>query len=212
MLFKLLCVRRNYSLYLKRDLINIKVKRQQQLKKIILFLPWFYSVLILKNTQLSLYYIYLSNYYIFVSFLLPKNYIKLTFDEETNSIYYLSLNTNNFTKVYLSTISRIFTSFSKSFFVKLKFKGKGYYIYKNLRNTIAPQFGYSHRIYIYSWYNNVKFTSKSSLILFGLCLEDINKVSLSLQNFRKINVFTGRGVRFARQILYSKPGKVSTYR
>ena len=212
MLFKLLWVRRNYSLHLKRDLINIKLKRQQQLKKIILFLPWFYSVSILKNTQLSLYYVYLSNYYIFISFLLPKNYVKLTFDKETNSIHYLSLNTNNFTKVYLLTISRIFTSFSKSFFAKLKFKGKGYYIYKNLRNTIAPQFGYSHRIYIYSWYNNVRFTSKSSLILFGLHPEDINKISISLQNFRKINVFTGRGVRFARQILYSKPGKVSTYR
>jgi amino acid transporter len=27
-----------------------------------------------------------------------------------------------------------------------------------------------------------------------------------------INVFTGRGVRFARQVIYKKTGKVSTYR
>jgi hypothetical protein len=29
---------------------------------------------------------------------------------------------------------------------------------------------------------------------------------------RPINIFTGRGVRFSRQIIYKKVGKVSSYR
>jgi len=29
---------------------------------------------------------------------------------------------------------------------------------------------------------------------------------------RPINIFTGRGVRFAKQIIYKKAGKVSSYR
>ena len=197
---------------MKRDLIIPIEKKTHQLKKITFFIPWFYSVSILKNSKLSLYYIHLANYYIFITFFLPKNFSKIIFEKETNSIYYVSLKSNNFVKAYLLSVSRVFSSFSKLFFNKLKFKGKGYYIYKNLRNTIAPQFGYSHRIYVYSWYNNVKFISKSSLVLFGLYLEDINSASLSLQSFRKINIFTGRGVRFARQTLYTKPGKISTYR
>nr|AEV66653.1 rpl6_ii [Oxytricha trifallax] len=38
----------------------------------------------------------------------------------------------------------MFYAFSKIFFKKLKFRGKGYYVYKNKRNTVALQFGYSH--------------------------------------------------------------------
>ena len=33
--------------------------------------------------------------------------------------------------------------------VKIRFEGKGYYLYKNLRNTLAPKFGFAHRIYLY---------------------------------------------------------------
>jgi hypothetical protein len=29
---------------------------------------------------------------------------------------------------------------------------------------------------------------------------------------RRMNIFTGRGVRFAKQIVYKKTGKVSAYR
>jgi large subunit ribosomal protein L6 len=98
------------------------------------------------------------------------------------------------------------------FFKKLKFKGKGYYIYKNSRNTIAPQFGYSHRIYVYSWFTNIKFLGKTSLVIFGLKASDIKLPTSLIKSFRPINVFTGRGVRFSREVVYSKPGKVSSYR
>lgn len=103
----------------------------------------------------------------------------------------------------------MFTSF---FFIKLKFKGKGYYIYKNYRNTIAPQFGYYHRIYIYSFFNTVKFLSKTKLLIFGLTKGDVLLTAYTLKSKRTINIFTGRGVRFARQLIYKKTGKVSSYR
>jgi len=31
-------------------------------------------------------------------------------------------------------------------------------------------------------------------------------------NIKKINIFTGKGIRFSRQILYRKTGKISSYR
>ena len=100
----------------------------------------------------------------------------------------------------------------KEFFKKLKFKGKGYYLYKNLRNTLTPQFGYFHRIYVYSFFNRVKFLSKTKFIVFGLIKNDVISVSHNIKSKRYINIFTSRGVRFARQIVYKKTGKVSSYR
>jgi ribosomal protein L6P/L9E len=102
--------------------------------------------------------------------------------------------------------------FSSFIFNKLKFKGKGYYIYKNIRNTIAPQFGYYHRIYIYSYFNKVRFLSKTKVLLFGLTKEDVLHSSYGIKKKRPVNIFTGRGVRFAHQIIYKKTGKVSSYR
>ena len=96
--------------------------------------------------------------------------------------------------------------------MKLKFKGKGYYIYKNSRNTITPQFGHSHRIYIYAYFLSVKFLTKTTVFLFGSSKKDILTISHSIKNAKFINIFTGRGVRFARQVIYKKTGKVSSYR
>ena len=102
--------------------------------------------------------------------------------------------------------------FSQVQFIRMKFRGKGYYIYKTLRNTIAPNFGYAHRVYIYAYFVSLKFLSKTSIILFGLMKSDLFKVGLDFRNTRPINVFTGRGVRFTRQLIYRKTGKVSSYR
>jgi ribosomal protein L6P/L9E len=106
----------------------------------------------------------------------------------------------------------LFYTFTKLFFKKIKFKGKGYYIYKNFRNTIALQFGYSHIKRLYFYFTFVKFLSKTSIILFGLNLKDISLLSKKLYSVRPINIFTGKGMRFTRQIIYRKTGKISSYR
>ena len=103
-------------------------------------------------------------------------------------------------------------NFYKPFFIKLKFKGKGYYIYKNYRNTITTQFGHSHRINIYSYFTYVKFLSKTKIILFGFHKNDIALTKTQLFNTKPINIFTGRGIRFNRQLIYKKAGKISSYR
>lgn len=114
--------------------------------------------------------------------------------------------------IWRNTLNYLLFLFTSFFFHKIKFKGKGYYIYKNWRSTIAPQFGYYHRIYIYSFFNKVKFLSKTKVLLFGLVKTDVLKTAFELKSKRPINIFTGRGVRFARQIIYKKTGKVSSYR
>ena len=114
--------------------------------------------------------------------------------------------------MFLNQLNLVFSAFYRPFFRKVKFKGKGYYIYKNKRNTITPQFGYSHRLYLYSYFVSVKFLSKTSVFVFGLLKNDVIKTTLGIKSMRPINIFTGRGVRFSREVVYKKVGKVSSYR
>jgi ribosomal protein L6P/L9E len=97
-------------------------------------------------------------------------------------------------------------------FNKLKFKGKGYYMYKSKRNTIALQFGYAHIVRIYTFLVNLKFLSKTAVLLVGLNKNDLLSISHNFRLRRPHNIFTGKGVRFTRQIIYKKTGKISSYR
>ena len=97
-------------------------------------------------------------------------------------------------------------------FKKLRFEGKGYYIYKSVRGTIAPKFGFAHRAYYYNYFLPIFFLSKTKLLVFGVSLESVRLSSLKLRAARPRNVYTGRGVRFFREVRYKKSGKVSTYK
>lgn len=156
------------------------------------------------------FYTYSPSY--FFRFSVPHFVKNLHYDPNTSLITFNSLFTNNFFRIYWSNLLLIFSVLNRPFFKKIKFKGKGYYIYKNSRNTITPQFGYAHRIYIYSFFLNVKFLSKVSILIFGFSKNDIADTIHSIKSTRPINIFTGRGVRFSREVIYKKQGKVSSYR
>ena len=96
--------------------------------------------------------------------------------------------------------------------IKLILKGKGYYIYKNYRNTITHQFGHSHRVFIYAYFVTVRFLSKTVVLLFGSSKRDVFTIGNNVQSSKYLNIFTGRGVRFSKQVIYKKTGKVSAYR
>lgn len=174
--------------------------------------PGGWSAIILKNckTNTKVIFFYSSLYYFKLS--VPTDYLKLRFDYNSNCFSIHGLYINNNYRLFTSSLDLVFNSFYKPFFRKIKFKGKGYYIYKNKRNTITPQFGYSHRLYLYSYFTSVKFLSKTSVFVFGLTKRDVITTSVGIKDMRPINIFTGRGVRFAREVVYKKVGKVSSYR
>lgn len=173
--------------------------------------PLWHFVLIKKNKQNNnLFYFYSNNYYFF--FPVTSYFLSLYYDSSSKCFKFIFFYTNNFYKIFWKLFKIIFSSFVSIFFKKLKFKGKGYYIYKNWRNTIAFRFGYSHikRLFLFSSF--VKFLSKTSVFIYGLNTEIISKLSFRLRSVRPINIFTGRGVRFNKQIVYRKTGKISSYR
>lgn len=143
---------------------------------------------------------------------LPLGINQVSYDINSSLLVVHTSHNNSSYRAFWSTLEATFRSFYKPVFKKIKFKGKGYYIYKNKRNTITPQFGYSHRLYLYSYFTSVKFLSKTSIFVFGLTKRDVITTSWEIKGMRPINIFTGRGVRFARQVIYKKVGKVSSYR
>ena len=179
--------------------------------KLQLYIPFNWNFILLKkNKNLSNIYIYSTDYY----YIIPINTCLLffKFDKHINTIMFNFLFKNNFNPIFWNYCKTLFFSFSKIFFLKLKFKGKGYYIYKNIRNTIALQFGYSHLFYLYSFFITIKFLSKTTILLFGINKLDLIKNSKLLYHIKNINIFTSKGIRFSRQIIYKKTGKISSYR
>lgn len=155
-------------------------------------------------------YIYSSIYY-FV-YRLPTKLTMFNYDKFEKVLSLSSKYKDQFSILFYFFLKKVLYSFSQLFFRKIKFKGKGYYIYKNKRNTITPQFGYAHRIYVYAFSLNVSFLTKTKILMFGLNDLDIKNYSLQVYNIRPINIFTGRGMRFSKQVIYKKAGKISLYR
>jgi hypothetical protein len=174
--------------------------------------PFGWTLLILRHKNLyTKNLISFSDTY-FVKLPLPSTQANLSFDLNTGILKLNTLYRNNSYRLFFTVLKNTLKLFYCPLFLKLKFKGKGYYIYKNKRSTITPQFGYAHRLYLYSYFVSVKFLSKTSIMLFGLNTQDLSTISFGIKKMRPINIFTGRGVRFSRQIIYKKVGKVSSYR
>ena len=204
--------KRNIKKLFLRDNILFLKSQPKAYKDIFLLIPSQWTFIVLKSTESNFYSFHLFSNTYFFKFAVPKNLTFLSVCKNTNVVSGSSYYFTSGIYVWVKEVNSIISTLTSFLFKKLKFKGKGYYIYKNARNTIAPQFGYYHRIYIYSFFNKVKFLSKTKLLIFGLTKKDIVCTSQALKSKRSINIFTGRGVRFARQVIYKKTGKVSSYR
>ena len=175
-------------------------------------LGWSFIMLQKQNVREFQEVIYLYRGIYFLNFTIPPYISYRMYDPQTSSFYLTHPHVSYVYEAYIRSLNEVFSYFCRPSFTKIRFKGKGYYIYKNKRNTIAPQFGYAHRVYIYAPAVSVQFLSKTKILIFGLSRKDILTAGYSIQAARPINVFTGRGVRFARQVIYRKTGKVSSYR
>jgi ribosomal protein L6P/L9E len=211
-----------YSSFLRQKLfkntlqtrVNIDNRlRQNRVSKISTYtIPYQWGIILRKHKLTN--FLYIIIYSTVYSFVIPicnsKNLLYI--DTVTNQIFVTNLFYSLDSSLYTRQLNSLLNTLLKPIFFKIKLKGKGYYIYKNHRNTITPQFGYSHRLYMYSYHTHVKFITKTSLVCFGLSNSRVIKTAKNLVSWRPVNIFTGRGVRFSKQIIYKKSGKVSSYR
>ena len=196
----------------KKNSFFLKKKYIYSLSTIYLYTPscWKYSIIQYKS-KLTFNIFFYSSVYFFV-FPLNLNFLFIRTFLNSSTISFFFFYKIAFFQTFFSYIKFFLCAFSRIFFKKLKFKGKGYYVYKNKRNTIAFRFGYSHIKRVFASYNYVRFLSKTSIIIYGLDKYKISKTAKMVKIVRPINIFTAKGMRFTRQILYRKTGKVSSYR
>lgn len=192
-----------------------KVKTYSNSSKIFHFyVPHDWKAVLLASKQevltRNIWYIYSPTYYFYLT---PLNlYLQTYFSIAVQAISLQTRFTPPLFRSYFKQVIDVFRLFAKVWFVKLKIRGKGYYMYKTSRNTITHQFGHSHRTFIYLFSINVKFLSKTNIIFFGLSRQDVLRATRRVRASKPLNIFTSRGVRFSKQIVYKKTGKVSSYR
>lgn len=176
-------------------------------------IPPFWSFFLISKKNVNFIqniFVFSDNYYFSVP--VYAEIVDTRFHASSRTLKFFFFSYNSFYRKFWKLIYKFFLMFSKVFFKKLKFKGKGYYIYKNIRNTIALKMGYSHLIRLYAFIVHMKFTAKTTIFMFGVNEENSRNRGNALRRLKPINIFTGRGIRFSRQIVYRKPGKMSTYR
>ena len=179
------------------------------LRDILFGAPFGWSTVILKKNYYC-YYFYTKTYYL-ILFLPPKlSFFKI--DSQMTGIIFSPKILSPEIFLFFKVLNFLLLSLNFFFFQKIKFRGKGYYMYKNIRNTITPKFGHAHRIYKYNYFLSVNFLSKTKILFFGISKDDLLTLSHNIKLIKPINIFTGRGIRFAKQLVYKKTGKVSSYR
>jgi len=108
--------------------------------------------------------------------------------------------------------NNFFYSFTFFFFRKFKFIGKGYKISKiKIKKSFKFYFGYSHKIFLVYGGAQLRRLTKYKLFLLGTNRKSLQEITLILQNIRRLNMFTKRGLRATKQIIFKRPGKKSTY-
>lgn len=195
--------------------INLLIENRINLNfyKILFHVPSTWEILFIKinsKKNFILCHVYSDVYFFWLPLIINLN--DFYFDTNTKVVLFNYLYKNNFFNTYWNFYKNIFFSFTKVFFKKLKFKGKGYYIYKTIRNTVATQFGHSHMSRLFNFNVGLKFISKTMVLFYGINKNDLVLRSKLFYSKKPINIFTGRGIRFSRQIIYKKTGKVSSYR
>lgn len=113
-------------------------------------------------------------------------------------------------------INKKFFEFLKSwsiyFFSKIKFKGKGFRIkfFKKIK-LIKFYFGRSHKTFILLKNLKKKKINKYKFILFHLKKKKLINTNKLIINIKPLNIYTLRGLKLSRQIIYKRKGKKGTY-
>lgn len=173
-----------------------------------LYIPVSFNLIVLTNKKKSL-TIILYNKNISMNFAFSKNNVKI--DLNTYSLKLLKINkTNN--NYNFKEINKYFKTFEIFFFIKIKFKGKGFKIKFNKKfKLIKFYFGRSHITLFKFKKINFKKVTKYKFILKSMNLAKLKKKSSEITFIKPVNLYTLRGIRLSRQIISKRKGKKSSY-
>ena len=153
-------------------------------------------------------YVYSKSYY----FKVASTY-GARFDPQTNCFsIYLLYKATTFRKIHNIAFQRSVNTLQKLLFKRLTYTGKGYRVYLKNKNRIFMQLGYSHKVYVSTSNIAYVFLMKTKFLFLSFCHFSLDRYMQEITLLRSLNIFTSKGIRLSRQVVYKKVGKVSAYR
>lgn len=136
---------------------------------------------------------------------------KIKIDLESYSIQINNLiNYNN--NLNFKQINKFIKTFEFYFFIKIKFKGKGFKIKFNKKLKIIKfYFGKSHMTFFKLKKIKLKKITKYKFILKNLNFWKLKTNALKITKIKPVNVYTLRGIRLSKQMISKRKGKKSSY-
>ena len=179
------------------------------------------KVILLLNNNLNFLFLRKNdNKYIIIYNKLTNIYIKYKLNNNVNIFYFKNLkyliielnffNYNNI-KILDMLLNKQVKSIDFYFLKKIVFFGKGFKIKKyEQKSTLSLFFNRSHINFI-KWNNIIiKKLKKTKIIICSTNFKYINESSNSIIRNRELNIFTKKGLRLSRQLIFKKVGKKTT--
>ena len=139
-----------------------------------------------------------------------KNELRL--DRNTNSILIYNNKIDFLKKKKINNFFSFLKSWDIFFFSKIKFKGKGFRMRFFKKNKFVKFFfGKSHKTFILFKKLIMRRINKYKFILKSIKNNKIKINSNYAVNIRPLNLYTLRGIRTTRQIVFKRKGKKGTY-
>ena len=139
---------------------------------------------------------------------------KIFFDKNTNSVFFYKIQLKTTWNSIINKINKNIFIFENAFFNKIKFKGKGFRVrFKKNNKILKFTFGHSHMncVFVNTKTYKVKRLGKYKYTFRCKNLTNINIFLKKICKIKPINMYTKRGIRLGKQIIYKRKGKKSTY-
>ena len=177
-----------------------------------LYIPVSFDLIFLKNKNDNIITIILYNKEFTITFISNKN--KFILDLEFYCLKFKRDVDNKHINYNLNfkEINKYLKTFEIYFFIKIKFKGKGFKIKFNKKlKLIKFFFGRSHITYYVLKKIKLKKITKYKFILKSLNLSKLRKKASDITYIKPVNLYTLRGIRISRQTIKKRKGKKSSY-
>lgn len=107
---------------------------------------------------------------------------------------------------FKSLLNNMLSGVARGYFLELQFVGLGYK-FINLKNSLLLKVGYTHYIK-YEISKSVKIVGyKNRILIFGLDLEEVNRIGSGLRALKVPDNYKGKGIRYLDEVVKIKIGK-----
>jgi hypothetical protein len=156
-------------------------------------------------------------YFIYSDFFRYKIYYGTPHDSQlishtTKTISFVNMFKNPYDALYTKHLNVFLYSWSFYFYQKIKFTGKGYRItFRKRRKKITFFFGHSHITMILFRTVLLWQPHKYKFVIVKNSLKKLVWLNKLITKIKPMNMYTRRGIRNSRQIIFKRKGKKSTY-